>query len=68
MYSTLLKTRINRSIFNRKLNLSIKRMLRKQKKSAKYEIPREMNTTLENLTYHLRFGHIKLMHFSQTSH
>ena len=43
-------------------------MLRKQKKSAKYEIPREMNTTLENLTYHLPFGHIKLMYFSQTSH
>ena len=37
-------------------------MLWKRKDSAKCEIPREMNT-VTNLTWHLPFGHIKLMFF-----
>ena len=37
-------------------------MVWERKKSAKYEIPREMNT-VTNLTRHLPFGHIKLMFF-----
>ena len=44
MYSILLKTLIIGGIYNRKLNLSIKGCLGSQKKSAKYEISREINT------------------------
>ena len=40
-------------------------MLWRQKKSAKYEIHRTINT-VENLTQHLPFGHIKLVFFLKT--
>ena len=37
-------------------------MLRKQQKSAEYEIQRE-RVILKNFTQHLPFGHIKFMFF-----
>ena len=44
MYSILLKTPKNRGILNRKLDFTIERCLGRKKKSAEYEIPREINT------------------------
>jgi len=43
--------------FNRKLNQSVKGCLG-SKKSALYDIPREMNS-VQNLTQRLPFGHMK---------
>ena len=53
-----------RGIFNKKLNLSRKGYLGR-KKSAKYEIPTEMNT-VENYTQHLPFSRINRFFFFQT--
>ena len=47
---------MNRGIFNRKLKSEYKGILG-SKKSAKYEIPTELNT-VENYTQHLLFSHI----------